>query len=91
MLRLWAEVYRVRLDSQQEETPDSPDGDVDSEVSQGWEQMSEDIVPVNLLCLQSSPDLIFQVFALDRLGRCAIDTRIFQPGILFASIPIQYF
>lgn len=87
LLRLWAEVYRVRLDLVNDDTEKEKivgeDGINDAESSQGWDRLSDDILPINVLCLQGEPELVFQVIAFDRFEQCIIDTRIFQPGRTF--------
>ena len=68
--RLWAEIFEV-----QEEN-----GDI------CWGRVSDDVVPVNITCVQSQPTTVFQITAYNRHVEKIFDVRIIQPGrIVFAA------
>ncbi|XP_074663202.1 protein still life, isoform SIF type 1-like [Tubulanus polymorphus] len=62
--RLWAEVFQVTM----------------TEGELGWERVSEDVVPVNITCIQDYPETMFQVTAYNRHVMKIFDTRLVQPG-----------
>lgn len=64
--RLWAEIFEV-----QEEN-----GDI------CWGRVSDDVVPVNITCLQNQPTTVFQITAYSRHVEKIFDVRIIQPGRL---------
>ncbi|XP_074593013.1 guanine nucleotide exchange factor still life [Brevipalpus obovatus] len=64
LLRLWAEVFHVSAAS----------GAI------RWQQVTSDLVPVHLTCIQDSPECIFQVTAYTANVQKILDTKIIQPG-----------
>ena len=46
-----------------------------------WQQVSEDLVPVNITCIQDSPDAIFHITAYNPQVDKILDVRLVQPGI----------
>ncbi|XP_051860688.1 protein still life, isoform SIF type 1 isoform X5 [Drosophila albomicans] len=65
LLRLWAEVFHVSA---------SGAGTVK------WQQVSEDLVPVNITCIQDSPECIFHITAYNSQVDKILDVRLVQPG-----------
>ena len=65
--RLWAEIFRVH-----------GSGDY-----MQWQRVSEDVVPINISCVEDTPKTIFQVTAYNRHVEKIFDVRIIQPGIFF--------
>lgn len=65
LLRLWAEVFHVSA---------SGTGTVK------WQQVSEDLVPVNITCIQDSPECIFHITAYNSQVDKILDVRLVQPG-----------
>ncbi|XP_020706936.2 protein still life, isoform SIF type 1 isoform X4 [Athalia rosae] len=65
LLRLWAEVFHVSA---------SGAGTVK------WQQVSEDLVPVNITCVQDSPECIFHITAYNSQVDKILDVRLVQPG-----------
>ncbi|XP_026674402.1 protein still life, isoform SIF type 1 isoform X2 [Ceratina calcarata] len=65
LLRLWAEVFHVSA---------SGAGTVK------WQQVSEDLVPVNISCIQDSPECIFHITAYNSQVDKILDVRLVQPG-----------
>ena len=73
--RLWAEVFHVSA---------SGAGTVK------WQQVSEDLVPVNITCIQDSPECIFHITAYNSQVDKILDVRLVQPGkmiMVFLSPP----
>jgi hypothetical protein len=66
--RLWAEVFHVSA---------SGAGTVK------WQQVSEDLVPVNITCIQDSPDCVFHITAYNSQVDKILDVRLVQPGNSF--------
>ncbi|RWS23166.1 protein still life: isoform SIF type 1-like protein [Leptotrombidium deliense] len=64
LLRLWAEVFHVSAAS----------GAV------RWQQISEDLVPVNITCIQDSPECVFHITAYNSQVEKILDVRLAQPG-----------
>jgi len=64
--RLWAEIFEVQEDN----------GDI------CWGRVSDDVVPVNITCVQSQPTTVFQITAYNRHVEKIFDVRIIQPGSL---------
>ena len=62
--RLWAEVFHVSAAS----------GAV------RWQQVSEDLVPVNIKCIQDQPELIFKITAYNSQVEKILDVTLRQPG-----------
>ncbi|CAB0043988.1 unnamed protein product, partial [Trichogramma brassicae] len=62
--RLWAEVFHVT----------SGAGSVK------WQQVSEDLVPVNITCIQDTPETIFHITAYNCQVDKILDVRLVQPG-----------
>ncbi|KAF6211498.1 hypothetical protein GE061_012010 [Apolygus lucorum] len=65
LLRLWAEVFHVSS---------SGAGTVK------WQQVSEDLVPVNITCIQDSPECVFHITAYNSQVDKVLDVRLVQPG-----------
>ncbi|XP_066904402.1 protein still life, isoform SIF type 1 isoform X3 [Halyomorpha halys] len=65
LLRLWAEVFHVSS---------SGAGTVK------WQQVSEDLVPVNITCIQDSPECVFHITAYNSQVDKILDVRLVQPG-----------
>ncbi|XP_045764767.1 protein still life, isoform SIF type 1 isoform X17 [Maniola jurtina] len=65
LLRLWAEVFHVSA---------SGAGTVK------WQQVSEDLVPVNITCIQDSPECVFHITAYNSQVDKILDVRLLQPG-----------
>jgi hypothetical protein len=63
--RLWAEVFHVSA---------SGAGTVK------WQQVSEDLVPVNITCIQDSPECMFHITAYNSQVDKILDVRLVQPG-----------
>ncbi|XP_077540486.1 guanine nucleotide exchange factor still life isoform X3 [Haemaphysalis longicornis] len=64
LLRLWAEVFHV-----------SGQGGAVK-----WQQVSEDLVPVNITCVQDTPDCLFHITAYNSQVDKILDVRLVQPG-----------
>lgn len=64
LLRLWAEVFHVSAAS----------GAV------RWQQVSEDLVPVNITCVQDQPECVFHITAYNSQVEKILDVRLQQPG-----------
>ncbi|EEC09594.1 hypothetical protein IscW_ISCW007640 [Ixodes scapularis] len=64
LLRLWAEVFHV-----------SGQGGAVK-----WQQVSEDLVPVNITCVQDTPDCVFHITAYNSQVDKILDVRLVQPG-----------
>lgn len=64
--RLWAEVFHVSMSS--------GSGTVK------WQQVSEDLVPVSISCVQDSPECIFHISAYNSQVDKILDVRLSQPG-----------
>ncbi|XP_060564667.1 protein still life, isoform SIF type 1-like, partial [Ruditapes philippinarum] len=66
LLRLWAEIFHV--------------------VGHGdfmqWKRVSEDVVPINITCVEDTPKTLFQVTAYNRHVEKIFDVRIVQPGTI---------
>lgn len=65
--RLWAEVFHVSA---------SGAGTVK------WQQVSEDLVPVNITCIQDSPECVFHITAYNSQVDKILDVRLVQPVIM---------
>ncbi|XP_060603385.1 protein still life, isoform SIF type 1-like isoform X2 [Ruditapes philippinarum] len=65
-LKLWAEIFHV--------------------VGHGdfmqWKRVSEDVVPINITCVEDTPKTLFQVTAYNRHVEKIFDVRIVQPGTI---------
>lgn len=64
LLRLWAEVFHVSAAS----------GAI------RWQQITQDLVPVNITCIQDTPECIFQITAYNSQVEKILDVRLVQPG-----------
>ncbi|XP_034940458.1 protein still life, isoform SIF type 1 isoform X1 [Chelonus insularis] len=62
--RLWAEVFHVS----------------GSAGAVKWQRISEDLVPVNIRCLQDSPEMVFHITAYNSQVDKILDVRLVQPG-----------
>ncbi|GBM38456.1 Protein still life, isoform SIF type 1 [Araneus ventricosus] len=62
--RLWAEVFHVSS----------------STGAARWQQVSEDLVPVNITCIQDSPECIFHITAYNSQVEKILDVKLVQPG-----------
>lgn len=45
-----------------------------------WQQVSEDLVPVNITCIQDSPECVFHITAYNSQVDKILDVRLLQPG-----------
>ena len=50
-----------------------------------WTQVSEDLVPVNITCIQDSPEVIFHITAYNSQVEKILDVRLLQPGMAFSQ------
>ena len=70
--RLWAEIFEVREENGQ----------------MFWGRVSDDLVPVNIVCVQDTPSTVYQITAYNSLVKKIFDIRLVQPGnatwLLFA-------
>ena len=64
--RLWAEIFEVREEN--------------NEIF--WGRVSDDVVPVNVVCIQDTPETTFQITAYNRLVEKIFDVYLTQPGML---------
>ena len=64
VFRLWAEVFHVNS----------------SGGGSKWQQVSEDLVPVNITCIQDSPECVFHITAYNSQVDKILDVRLVQPG-----------
>lgn len=64
VFRLWAEVFHVNS----------------SGGGSKWQQVSEDLVPVNITCVQDSPECVFHITAYNSQVDKILDVRLVQPG-----------
>lgn len=57
-----------------------------------WQQVSEDLVPVNITCIQDSPECIFHITAYNSQVDKILDVRLVQPGkmMVFFSFSLVY-
>uniref|UniRef100_A0A1I8IQ26 WH1 domain-containing protein n=1 Tax=Macrostomum lignano TaxID=282301 RepID=A0A1I8IQ26_9PLAT len=46
----------------------------------GWERVSDDVVPINITCLEESSNRVFQITAYSRNAMKLFDARIIHPG-----------
>ena len=46
-----------------------------------WQQISEDLVPVNISCIQDQPDYVFHITAYNSQVDKILDVRLTQPGM----------
>ncbi|XP_070190492.1 protein still life, isoform SIF type 1-like isoform X2 [Littorina saxatilis] len=47
-----------------------------------WERVSEDVVPVNITCIEDTPHTVFQITAYNRQVEKIFDVQITQPGTI---------
>ncbi|CAM1297612.1 TIAM1 (predicted) [Pycnogonum litorale] len=45
-----------------------------------WQQVSEDLVPVNVTCIQDTPEVVFHITAYNSQVDKILDVRLVQPG-----------
>ena len=45
-----------------------------------WQQVSEDLVPVNIACVGDDPQLVFHITAYNSQVDKILDVRLVQPG-----------
>jgi len=69
--RLWAEVFHVSA---------SGTGTVK------WQQVSEDLVPVNITCIQDTPECVFHITAYNSQVDKILDVRLVQPGTVVIDV-----
>ena len=62
--RLWAEIFEVQ----------EQEGDI------CWAPVSTDVVPVNITCIQDTPEIVFQITAYNRHVEKIFDVKLIQPG-----------
>lgn len=53
-----------------------------------WQQVSEDLVPVNITCIQDSPECVFHITAYNSQVDKILDVRLLQPGEDYIQILI---
>ncbi|XP_037079136.1 protein still life, isoform SIF type 1-like [Pollicipes pollicipes] len=70
LLRLWAEVFHVSS---------TGSGTVK------WQQISDDLVPVSLTCIQDSPSYVFHITAYNSQVDKILDVRLTQPDVSYIS------
>lgn len=46
-----------------------------------WQQVSEDLVPVNITCIQDTPECVFHITAYNSQVDKILDVRLVQPGL----------
>ncbi len=73
--RLWAEIFEVREEG----------GDI------CWARVSDDVVPVNITCIQDNPETVFQITAYNRHVEKIFDIRLIQPGRNIIVVFLFYF
>ncbi|XP_048240466.1 protein still life, isoform SIF type 1-like isoform X4 [Haliotis rufescens] len=66
LLRLWADVFRVHGDGEY----------------MRWQRVSDDVVPINITCIEDNPNTIFQITAYNRQVEKIFDVKIIQPGTI---------
>ncbi|XP_052239037.1 protein still life, isoform SIF type 1-like isoform X5 [Dreissena polymorpha] len=66
LLRLWAEIFAVK-----------GSGDF-----MQWKRVSEDVVPINITCIEDTPKTVFQVTAYNKHVEKIFDIKIVQPGTI---------
>ncbi|XP_012943429.2 sialidase [Aplysia californica] len=66
LLRLWADVFRVHGDGE----------------FMRWERVSDDVVPVNISCIEDTPTTVFHITAYNRQVEKIFDVKISQPGTI---------
>ena len=64
--RLWAEIFEVREENGR----------------MFWGRVSDDLVPVNVVCVQDTPSTVYQITAYNSLVKKIFDIRLVQPGYL---------
>jgi len=47
-----------------------------------WGRVSDDLVPVNVVCIQDTPSTVYQITAYNSLVKKILDIRLVQPGTL---------
>ncbi|XP_048518524.1 protein still life, isoform SIF type 1-like, partial [Dendroctonus ponderosae] len=67
LLRLWAEVFYATAASE-------------AKGQFFWQQLSDDLVPVNITCIQDSPEYVFHITAYNSQVDRIVDVRMVQPG-----------
>ncbi|ENN80909.1 hypothetical protein YQE_02697, partial [Dendroctonus ponderosae] len=65
--RLWAEVFYATAASE-------------AKGQFFWQQLSDDLVPVNITCIQDSPEYVFHITAYNSQVDRIVDVRMVQPG-----------
>ncbi|XP_052808753.1 protein still life, isoform SIF type 1-like isoform X2 [Mya arenaria] len=66
LLRLWAEIFCVQQN-----------GDF-----MQWKRVSEDVVPINITCVEDTPKTVFHVTAYNKHVEKIFDIKINQPGTI---------
>ncbi|ESO93241.1 hypothetical protein LOTGIDRAFT_119577 [Lottia gigantea] len=64
--RLWADVFRVHGDGEY----------------MRWQRVSDDVVPINISCIEDTPSTVFQITAYNRHVEKIFDVKITQPGTI---------
>jgi hypothetical protein len=64
MHRLWAEIFEVREEGGR----------------LVWGRVWDEVVPVNVICIQDSPVTVYQITAYDQLVKKIFDVQLCQPG-----------
>ncbi|KAL3882118.1 hypothetical protein ACJMK2_028489, partial [Sinanodonta woodiana] len=66
LLRLWAEIFQVHGDGEYMQ----------------WARLSEDVVPINITCIEDNPKTVFQITAYNRHVEKIFDVKVIQPGTI---------
>ncbi|XP_050393235.1 protein still life, isoform SIF type 1 isoform X3 [Patella vulgata] len=66
LLRLWADVFKVHGDGEY----------------MRWQRVSDDVVPINISCIEDTPSTVFQITAYNRQVEKIFDVKITQPGTI---------
>lgn len=56
-----------------------------------WQQVSEDLVPVNITCIQDSPECVFHITAYNSQVDKILDVRLVQPGKTLSHVSVSAF
>ncbi|XP_041354999.1 protein still life, isoform SIF type 1-like [Gigantopelta aegis] len=66
LLRLWADVFQVHGNGEY----------------MRWQRVSDDVVPINITCIEDTPSTVFQITAYNRHVEKIFDVKISQPGTI---------
>lgn len=68
--RLWAEIFEVREDGGR----------------LVWSRVWDEVVPINVICIQDTPVTVYQITAYDQLVKKIFDVQLCQPGWYIGSL-----